>query len=207
MKRFFYILMMVLVAQSADAAVDFAKHARDIVRVESFLSLITTIKADFSQIAANGELSSGVFYLQRPGKMRWEYQKPSSILLVSNGETITYYDPQLEQVNYVSLDDTLAGFLARETLKLNTKATELVAFDVTPGAIRATIRQRQSPENGTLTIEFSDKPLVMRQLMITDTAGGETRISLAKAQYGKILDKSLFIFKDPRGAAPRRRHR
>lgn len=207
MKRFFYILMMVLVAQSAAAAVDMAKHARDIVRVESFLSLITTIKADFSQIAANGELSSGVFYLQRPGKMRWEYQKPSSILLVSNGETITYYDPQLEQVNYVSLDDTLAGFLARETLKLNTKATELVAFDVTPGAIRATIRQRQSPENGTLTIEFADKPLVMRQLIITDTAGGETRISLAKAHYGKKLDKSLFIFKDPRGAAPRRRHR
>lgn len=199
-----FALLVLVSAQGASAAVDIAKHAKDITRVESFLSLLTTIKADFSQVAPSGETTKGIFYLQRPGKMRWEYKGPTPILLVSNGKTITYYDAELEQVNYVSLDDTLAGFLAKETLKLNTKATELVNFEVSPGAIRATIRQRDKPENGTLTIEFTDKPLVMKQLIITDAGGNETRISLANAVYGQKLDRSLFIFKDPRGVIRRR---
>ncbi len=200
-----YALLVLVTAHSAAAAVDVAKHAKDIARVESFLSLLTTIKADFEQVAPSGETTEGVFYLQRPGKMRWEYNGPTPILLVSNGKTITYYDAELEQVNYVSLDDTLAGFLAKETLKLNTDATELVNFEVSPGAIRATIRQREKPENGTLTIEFSDKPLVMKQLIIADAGGNETRIALSGAEYGKKLDRSLFIFKDPRGVIRRKR--
>lgn len=198
-------LFVLVSAQSALAAVDMAKYAKDIARVESFLSLITTIKADFTQVAPSGETSEGVFYLQRPGKMRWEYNPPSPILLVSNGKTITYYDAEMEQINYISLDDTLAGFLAKETLKLNTDATELVGFEVSPGAIRATIRQRENPDNGTLTIEFSDKPLLMKQLIIADVGGNETRISLSGAKYGQKLDSSLFIFKDPRGVIRRKR--
>lgn len=206
MKRFMcaFALLVLVNAQGASAAVDVVKHAKDIARVESFLSLITTIKADFAQVAPNGETTKGIFYLQRPGKMRWEYKGPSPILLVSNGTTITYYDAELEQVNYVSLDDTLAGFLAKETLKLNTTATELVNFEVSPGAIRATIRQREKPENGTLTIEFTDKPLVMKQLIIADAAGNETRIALSGAVYGQKLDGSLFVFKDPRGVIRRK---
>ena len=173
--------------------------------MESFLSLLTTIKADFEQVAPSGETASGTFYLQRPGKMRWEYNPPSPILLVSNGKTITYYDAEMDQINYISLDETLAGFLANESLKLNTDATELVGFEVSPGAVRATIRQRENPENGTLTIEFTDKPLVMKQLIITDAGGNETRIALSGAEYGKKLDRSLFIFKDPRGVIRRKR--
>ena len=198
-------LLVLVSAQSASAAVDVVKHAKDIARVESFLSLLTTIKADFEQVAPSGETASGTFYLQRPGKMRWEYNPPSPILLVSNGKTITYYDAEMDQINYITLDETLAGFLASETLKLNTDATELVGFEVSPGAVRATIRQRENPENGTLTIEFTDKPLVMKQLIITDAGGNETRIALSGAEYGKKLDRSLFIFKDPRGVIRRKR--
>lgn len=202
-----FLFLATIFAGAASAAVDVVKHAKDIARVESFLSLITTIKADFSQSSPSGEVSTGTFYLQRPGKMRWEYNPPSPILLVSNGKTITYHDAELEQINYVSLDDTLAGFLTKETLKLNTAATELVAFEVGAGSVRATIRQRAQPENGTLTIEFADKPLVMRQLVITDNAGNETKIALQNAEYGKKLDKSLFIFKDPKGASKPLRRR
>ncbi len=203
--RLLFLCALLCGASSAYAVVDTKKYAAEIARVEAFLSTLTTIEAGFSQVAPSGDLSSGVFYFQRPGKMRWQYTKPQPLLLVSNGEIITYFDPELGQVNYVDINDTLAGFLTKETLKLNTKATELTAFDTKYGTIRATIRQRQAPENGTLTLEFTDKPLVLRQMIISDAAGNRTRVALAGAVYGKKLDKSLFIFKDPRGAAPKRK--
>ncbi|PZP84599.1 MAG: outer membrane lipoprotein carrier protein LolA, partial [Azospirillum brasilense] len=96
-----------------------ANHNEEIKRVEGYLTGLSTIVADFSQVAANGELSEGKFYLKRPGKMRWEYAPPTPILLVSNGKVITYYDAELDQVNYVPVDDTLAGFLAQDTIVLN----------------------------------------------------------------------------------------
>lgn len=187
-----------LAVEITDAALS-EKYMQDIARVEAYLKQLTTIKAHFEQVAPDGGLAEGKFYLKRPGKMRWEYAPPTPILLVSNGETITYFDAELDQVNFVSLDDTIAGFLTKDELKLNTDATRLKAFEVTPGAIRATIEQRERPENGHLTLEFADAPLTLKQLVITDAAGNETHIALNTPQYGVELDDSLFIFKDPRG--------
>lgn len=181
-----------------------ADNTAEIARVEQYLSQLTTVVADFSQVDANGGLSEGKFYLKRPGKMRWQYAPPTPILLVSDGKVIVYYDAELDQVNYVPMDDTLAGFLAKPVITLNSDTTKLTQFSAKDDIIRATVIQKAKPDEGSLTLEFSDAPLQLRQMRIADASGQQTSIQLQNAAFGTVLPNSLFKFEDPRGATKRR---
>ena len=176
-------------------------------RVEAYLTDLQSIVADFSQVDANGGLAEGKFYLKKPGKMRWEYKPPTPILLVSNGKVMTYYDSELDQVNYIAFDDTLAGFLAQDVITLNSKSALLTDFVSKDGVIRATIVQKEKPQEGSLTMEFTDNPLQLKQMVVTDARGQRTNIQLQNARYGEELPDSLFKFEDPRGLGKRSRER
>lgn len=187
-------------------APDATLKARTVARLEDYLSKLTTIRASFNQVAPNGDVSSGTFVLKRPGKMRWDYNPPVEILLISDGDTITYYDAELEQVNYIDVDDTLATFLARKDILLDSPAVKLTEFSAEAGAIRATVVEREKPTEGSLTLEFSDNPLTLRFMRVTDASGNETRVQLQNAQFGVPVSDSLFVFKDPRGVTKRGRN-
>lgn len=181
--------------------------AETIKRVEAYLTDLQSIVADFSQVDANGGLAEGKFYLKKPGKMRWEYKPPTPILLVSNGKVMTYYDSELDQVNYIAFDDTLAGFLAQDVITLNSKSAVLTDFVSEEGVIRATIVQKEKPQEGSLTMEFTDSPLQLKQMVVTDARGQRTNIQLQNARFGENLPDSLFKFEDPRGLGKRSRTR
>jgi len=185
-------------AIGASAQVPLDKSA-DIAKVEHYLSGLSTISADFTQTDLKGKVSKGKFYLARPGKMRWSYAPPAPITIVSDGKTITYYDAELDQVSYIGVDETLAGFLAQKDIKLESKTTKLVKFDKTPdGIIRATMAQRNKPDEGTLTLELTAEPMVIKRMSIVDATGQVAKVELENARFGDPLDKRLFVFEDPR---------
>lgn len=181
-----------------------AIDAASIKRVETYLTALSTIKASFTQVAPNGELSEGIFYLKRPGKMRWQYNPPTPILLVSNGSTFTYYDAELDQVNYIDVDDTLASFLGRNDIRMESDITTITESSAANGVIRITLVEKKKPKDGALSLEFSDTPLALRNMIITDATGATTRIALQNAEFGLALDNALFVFKDPRGVKIRK---
>lgn len=170
-------------------------------RVENYLSGITTIIADFVQIAPDGGLASGKFYLSRPGKMRWQYDPPTPILMVADGTSFIFYDYELDQTSYLPLQETLAGFLARDKV---TFGGDVLVTDIQRGAssLRITMIQRDRPKDGALTLEFADNPLRLHNMKVSDAVGQETTVSLANARYGAPLDNTLFVFED-KTTAPR----
>lgn len=173
-------------------------HAQTLTRVQDYLNGITTIAADFTQIAPTGDLTGGKFYLKRPGKMRWQYSPPTPILMVANGGQLVYYDYELEQLTYIPMDSTLGSFLAQEKIDLSDQFVKITKFEENPGVIRLTLTQRDKPEAGSLTLEFADTPLVIRNMVITDAGGQVTTVALNNARFGEPLDKKLFVFVDPR---------
>jgi outer membrane lipoprotein-sorting protein len=172
-----------------------AEDRQAIDRVEEYLSNITTIIASFVQIAPDGGMASGDFYLSRPGKMRWQYDPPTPILMVSNGTHLIFHDYELDQTSYIPLQDTLAGFLARRSVEFG---TDVMVSDVERGAgsLRVSMIQRAKPKDGQLTLEFADNPLQLRNMKMTDAVGQETTVSLANARFGQPLDNTLFVFED-----------
>ena len=164
--------------------------------IEKYLTNLTTITADFMQASPEGDISTGKFYLQRPGKMRWQYNPPTPILMVARANTLTFYDYELKQVTNVPLDETLGGFLAQEHISFDGDV-KLTNFEERPGAVSVTMIQTKRPKDGSLTLEFSLKPLQIRNMIITDATNQVTNVSLSNAKFGLKLDRSLFIFEAP----------
>ena len=166
--------------------------------VEHYLNSLSTIVADFSQVAPDGSLTGGKFFLKRPGKMRWQYDPPTPILMTTTGSYLTYYDYQLEQVSKIPVESTLASFVAKEHISFRDKAVTVDSVEHAPGNIRVLLHQAGKPKDGSLLLEFSDAPLELRNMVVTDAQGQTTQLSLTNARFGVPLDNELFVFKDPR---------
>ncbi len=167
-----------------------------LARVERYLSSLHTVRAEFIQASPNGDVSSGLFYLQRPGKLRMEYNPPVPVLMVASGGDVVYFDKELDQVSRISLESTLVGFLARDQVMFDDTVI-ITALKYSNASLRISLVQSRRPKDGALTLEFSDKPLIMRSMVVTDSSGQTTTVSIHNAQFNLPLDKALFIFKDP----------
>ncbi|MFO1241828.1 MAG: outer membrane lipoprotein carrier protein LolA [Rickettsiales bacterium] len=168
-----------------------------LTQVEAYLNGLTTIQADFVQIAPGGNLSTGKFFLKRPGKMRWQYDPPVPVLLISNGSVFTYYDYELQQVNEIPLDSTLAGFIAQKNIRFDPEVITVKEILEANKVIRIRIVQTDHPKDGDLTMELTDSPMQLRNLIIKDSKGESTNVSLNGARYGVPLEDKLFQFKNP----------
>jgi outer membrane lipoprotein-sorting protein len=175
-----------------------AGNAEELKRIAHYLTSLTTITADFTQVAPDGSLTGGKFYLKRPGKMRWQYDPPTPILMLANGYQLIFYDYDLDQLSYIPIDSTLASFLARETIDLNDSTVKLEDFQKTAGVVRLTLSQAGKPEAGKITLEFADTPLQLRNMIVVDAQGQTTTVALNNAQYGQKLDNKLFTFDEKR---------
>src|SRR5438876_2913695 len=79
----------------------------DVQRVQQYLNGIKTMSARFTQYS-DGGTADGVFYVQRPGNMRFEYDAPTPYMLLANGTWVIYYDKSLDQVTYLPINSTPA---------------------------------------------------------------------------------------------------
>lgn len=193
---FLSVFTSVYAGENATAYQMDAKDRVAMEKIEHYLSGIHTIASDFIQAAPGGGISTGSFYLERPGKLRMEYAPPVPVLMVTSGGDIVYYDRELDQISRISLDSTLVGFLAREKVRFDNSVI-ITGFERGDNSVRISLVQSDKPKDGTLTLEFSDNPLIIRNMVITDNSGQKTTVSLNNARFNLTLDAALFVFKDP----------
>lgn len=171
-----------------------AEDQGDVKRIEAYLNDIKTLQAGFLQVASNGAVATGKLFMSRPGKMRFEYDPPAPILMIADGVFLIYIDKELEQVTHIWLNSTPVGVLVRENIALSGDIT-LTKFEKGPGVIRTTISDTKDPEEGSITLIFSDHPLALRKWIVTDAQGVKTTVSLTGLQNGGVLDPNLFVFR------------
>lgn len=174
-----------------------AQDRVDVARIEAYLNGLRTLRARFLQVAPDGTTSQGNAWLQRPGRMRFEYDKPSPYLLVAGRGSAVFYDKQLNQTTSVPLATTPLGILLADNFKLSGAVT-VTAIDRQPGSIQVTTTRTNSPADGSLTLVFADTPLELRQWAVIDQDHQETRVSLFSIELGGNFDQNMFEFHDPR---------
>jgi outer membrane lipoprotein-sorting protein len=174
-----------------------AQDRADMQRIEQYLNGIRTLTARFQQFNDEGGTTGGALSVSRPGRMRFEYDKPVPILLLADGTFVVYIDYSLKQVTYLPIGSTPAWFLLRDNISL-TDGITVTKFEHGPGVLRLSVVENKSPENGTLTLVFADKPLELKQWTIVDQQGKTTTVALTNVETGKPLDPKLFTFDDPR---------
>jgi outer membrane lipoprotein-sorting protein len=173
-----------------------AQDQADISRVEVYLNSIHTLQARFQQVAPDGQLSGGQAWLQRPGRMRFQYDPPSPFLLVGGYGLLVFHDAQLQQTSNIPLGRTPLGLLLQDNLKLSgaITVTQIVRY---PGQLQLTLLRTASPSDGTLTLIFADQPLALRSWIVVDAQRRETRISLYDIALGGTFNQKLFSYIDP----------
>ena len=167
-------------------------------QVETYLNGITSLKAHFLQVNPDGQAVEGTVFLARPGRLRLDYDPPSPILVVTNGNMLVYYDKQLEQVSYVDVDSTPAGVLIKPQIKLDDGDLQVVKVVEAKATLNVTVTHRKDPGQGAITLVFSQQPFQLRQWKVLDQQGQITTVSLFNAQSGLSFDKELFHFHDPK---------
>lgn len=167
-----------------------------IAEIESYLEGIDTLEARFLQVSSEGEVARGTIYLDRPGRIRVEYEPPVPILIVGWDGTLAYVDKELEQSSFIDIDDTPLAFLLRADISL-TEGVRIVDFREAEGLVRVTLVDSERPDAGSIALVFETDPLILKQWTITDAKGVSTLISLMNARQGHRLDPDLFTYSKP----------
>lgn len=184
-------------AQAAERPLPVVKvEAAELARLEDYLNRLRTVESRFIQVASDGSYSEGILYLARPGRMRIDYDPPIPIEIVANRGSIVYHDKKLEQVSYVDVDSTPAGFLLGDSVSFAGK-TRLVGYERAANAIRVSLVRAEDPEAGNLTLVFADQPLELKKWVVVDAQGIATTVSLLATRFGIPLDSKLFEFTNP----------
>ena len=173
----------------------------DLARIETYLDSLRTLKAHFLQVAPNGAISQGTAWLDRPGRMRFQYDPPSPLLLVAGHGLVVFYDKSLNQTSNIPIGQTPLGILLADHVHLKGDVT-VTGMQHLPGQIQVSLVRTASPGDGTLTLVFSDNPLALRQWTVLDAQRQETRITLYNVETGGQFDQKLFQFIDPRAFQP-----
>ena len=172
------------------------ENQQDLKRIETFLNGMETARAGFLQVSSNGAVATGELLLSRPGKIRFEYDPPATIMIIANGTFLIYIDKELKNSTHLWLSTSLIGFLVEEDIKLNGDVT-VTKFEKGSNILRATLVRTKDPEQGSITIIFSDQPLTLRQWIITDLQGIRTTVTLSNLESGIKIDPKLFIYDRP----------
>jgi outer membrane lipoprotein-sorting protein len=174
----------------------------DLQRIAAYLGGITTMYARFYQYSANGGTASGQVWMERPGRMRFEYNPPSPILLLADRFYVYYIDKQLAEMQKIGLKSTPAWLLLRDPITFDDLI--VTRFTRTADLLQVMLVETAHPDSGSLTMSFSQRPFALRQWTIVDAQRRTTTVTLADQQFGMALDPTLFVYQDPFAAG--RRH-
>lgn len=195
--------------------------AEAIDKLHHFLETTTTMRADFAQIvvAKNGrkpQQSAGVMMFSRPGKFRWQIEKPYSQLLVGDGEKVWMYDPELRQVSVRKVDMALGGTPAallagepggrrggkgdgKSALEKNFILSEAGEHD----GMEWLEAKPKSPDSGfekvRLGFAVNDPKADLKAMELVDSFGQTTSLLFARIERNPALAATLFRFVPPPG--------
>jgi outer membrane lipoprotein-sorting protein len=190
---------LALIAAGPAAALS-AQDTATVQRVERYLEGVKTLAANFVQVAPDGAVSRGEFYLRRPGRLRFEYLPPVPVLIVADGIWLILNDTELNSVDRWPVFDTpLAPLLSRKIDLLGPdSAVEVVGVREADGLIDITVVDKDAPDEGDLTLTLTADPMQLVRWTVRDAQGGVTKVTLNTVLINPKLDPALFSFTDPR---------
>ncbi|MFT7027931.1 MAG: outer membrane lipoprotein-sorting protein [Paracoccaceae bacterium] len=169
-----------------------AQDARDLARISAYLNAMTTVTGDFVQVAPNGAVSDGKFYISRPGRIRFEYAPPNPTLVVSDGTWVVVFDTRDCTQQTAPLSQTPLNLILKDRVNLREEGA-VTGVESKDGQMRVTAIDPGNPDQGSITMVFSETPLELRQWTITDAEGQTTTVALSELRRGVDVSIAKFL--------------
>ena len=161
-------------------------------KVSAYLSNMQQLIGDFVQVGPDGSRVKGEFFIQKPGKVRFEYEPPSRIEIVADGQSVIVRDRKLATQDLYPLSQTPLRFLLSERIDLM-RETNIIAVRADDTFVSITIEETQ-PLVGTsrLVMMVGAKDYQLKQWTITDPQGYDTTVAVSNLDNSKRPDPSMF---------------
>lgn len=160
--------------------------------LSAYLNKLTTAQAEFTQVNADGSISTGQLMIRRPGRVRFEYAPPDeALVLASNGEVAIFDAKSNQRPEQYPLSKTPLSVILAANVDLGT-ANMVVAHVEDANTTRVTAQDPNHPEYGSIEMVFTPDPVALRQWVITDDTGSETTVILGELTTGMELSGVLF---------------
>jgi outer membrane lipoprotein-sorting protein len=160
--------------------------------LSNYLNALVTAETDFTQVNADGSVATGRIYIQRPGRVRFEYAPPDASLVMASAGTVAIFDSKSNQPpEQYPLERTPLSLILGSNIDL-AKAKMVVGHDEDGSATRVRAQDPAHPEYGTIDLVFTDNPVALRQWVITDDLGQQTTVILGEMKTGASYKTSFF---------------
>lgn len=190
-----------LAAAMAIAPAPVAAQANNgLAQVQQHLRATTSMTANFTQTDARGRVQNGTLTLKRPGRIRFDYGRNSSLLIVGDGRALTMIDYEVNQVSRWPINDSPLSVLLNPDQDLS-RFSSVVQNDARVLMIRA--RDPRRREFGTITISFSKSAgapggLILQGWTALDAQNNRTTVRLSGQRFNVPVANSAFTYRDPR---------
>jgi outer membrane lipoprotein-sorting protein len=159
-------------------------------KIADHFSSVKTMQGEFVQFGPRGEQTAGKFFLERPGKVRFNYEKPSPMRVIADGKSVVIGNSKLKTWDIYPLSKTPLALLLDERIDLNGKMVRDVKEE--PDLITIKLGDRSIFADSTITMMFDPESYDLRQWTITDNQGKDTSVMIFNTQTGVSFDKTVF---------------
>jgi outer membrane lipoprotein-sorting protein len=161
-------------------------------KVSAYLSSVHVMSGDFVQVGADSRQAKGQFYIQKPGKVRFEYDPPSPIDIIADGSSVVVRDRKLATQQLFPLSQTPLRYLLQDRIDL-LRDTNVTAVYADERYVSIAVEEKHALiGTSRLLMMFSAKDFALRQWVVTDPQGYETTIALSNLDLSRRPDPNLF---------------
>ena len=167
----------------------------DLAQLSKALNYTGTLRGRFVQTGQDGRTARGNLYLKRPGKIRFEYDAPNPMLIVSDGVTIMQSNKALGTSDRIPLKSTPLDFFLKSEVSLE-RDTNVLGLQKRPDGISVTVQDKSGRAAGQMTMTFNPQNFALTRWNVLDEFGTSTTVDLTDLVYNQEIDPALFILEN-----------
>lgn len=168
---------------------------RAIQSISNHFENVPTMMGEFIQFGPKGEQTGGRFYIKRPGKLHLDYEDPSPLKVVSNGNTLSVENSQLKTTNFYPLRKTPLSLLLSDEIDIDNKTIK--SASTANGVTTVVMGNKSVFGDSEITLLFDPETEDLRQWTIKDPQGKETSVLILNVQKNVKIPFKYFVVKDP----------
>jgi outer membrane lipoprotein-sorting protein len=172
------------------------EQTKAVQRINSYFNNITNLQGSFEQVDSTDKRTTGRFYVQRPGKIRFDYAPPSGLRIIADGKFLAIEDSDLKTVEKYPIQSTPFRLLLADSVDLDRDA-RIVGVETQEGTLSVSLEDKSNDAAGGIRLIFaSGGELQLKEWLITDAQGLTTRVSVNDVVSGRKVAADFFTSKE-----------
>ena len=161
-------------------------------KVNAYFNNLTDLQGDFIQTDPDSKQRQGKFYFQRPGKARFDYAPPSGLRIISDGRNLVIEDHDMNTSERYPLDVTPFKLLLSDKVDLGNDA-HVLGVEQGPDMFILTVEEKDANGSGRIRLFFNKADTTLKEWIITDAQGLDTRIEVSNLELNKKVAENYFM--------------